>query len=79
MINLIAKKRIGFTNRETKEVLIAEPLVYATMPDWIVNDPIYNWAKEDGSIEVIEDKKSTKKNVKNDVTTTTEITEEKEK
>ena len=61
MINLIAKKRIGFTNRETKEVLIAEPLVYTTLPDWITNDPIYDWAKKDGSIEVIEAKKSKEK------------------
>lgn len=56
MIKLIAKKKIGFTNRETKKVLIAEPFAYATMPDWITKDPIYNWAKLDGSIEVVEEK-----------------------
>lgn len=79
MVKLIAKKRIGFTNRETKKVLIAEPLVYTTMPDWILNDPIYDWAKKDGSIEVVEDKKIIKKVNKSDKNTNVDTDTKDEK
>ena len=52
MVKLIAKKKIGFRNPETGEVAVAEPYAFATLPDWVAKDPMYAWAKDDGSIEV---------------------------
>lgn len=55
MIKLIAKKKIGFRNAETKEIIVAEPFAYSTLPDWIKHDPMYNWAINDGSLEIADD------------------------
>ena len=52
MINLIAKKKIGFRNGDTQEIVTAQPLEYVSLPDWIKNDPMYEWAKADGTITV---------------------------
>lgn len=52
MINLIAKKKIGFRNGDTQKIVTAQPLEYASLPDWIKNDPMYEWAKADGTITV---------------------------
>lgn len=61
-IKLIARKKIGFRNPDNKqEIIIAEPLTLSTMPDWIANDPMYAWAKADGSIEVSNTTPSTDK------------------
>lgn len=54
-INAIAKKKLGFRNGDTGEILTVEPLVYSTLPDWIKNDPMYGWAVNDGSLEVTKD------------------------
>lgn len=51
-INLIAKKRIGFRNRDTGEILAVKPLEFSTCPDWIQKDPMFKWAVADGTIEV---------------------------
>lgn len=51
-INAIAKKKLGFRNPSTGEVLIAKPLEYLTLPDWVKSDPLYQWAIKDGSLEV---------------------------
>ena len=52
MIKLVAKQKIGFRNPETGEIVTAEPYAFATLPDWITKDPMYEWAQEDGSIEI---------------------------
>lgn len=54
MIKLVAKKKIGFRNPETKEIIVATPYAFETMPDWIKNDPMYSWALKDKTIEVTE-------------------------
>ena len=51
-INLIAKKRVGFRNRDTGEILAVKPLEFSTVPDWVAKDPMYEWALADGTIEV---------------------------
>lgn len=66
MVKLIAKKKIGFTNPETKEVVIADRYAYSTLPDWIKKDPMFKWAQSDGSIEIYETEKSKTKTVKNE-------------
>ena len=52
MIKLVAKQRIGFRNPETGEIVTAEPYAFATLPDWVEKDPMYEWALADGVIEV---------------------------
>ena len=52
MIKLVAKQKIGFRNPETGEIVTAEPYAFSTLPDWIMKDPMYGWAQEDGSIEI---------------------------
>ena len=51
-INAIAKKKIGFRNGDTGEILTVSPFEYVTLPDWVVKDPIYKWAVKDGSLEL---------------------------
>lgn len=52
-IRAIAKKKLGFRNTETGEIVTASPYEYATLPDWVVKDPMYKWALQDGSLEVV--------------------------
>lgn len=54
-INAIAKKKLGFRNGDTGEILTVEPLAYSTLPDWVKLDPMYDWAVNDGSLEVTKD------------------------
>lgn len=61
MINLIAKKKIGFRNGDTQKIVTAQPLEYASLPDWIKNDPMYEWAKADGTITVASEEVELKK------------------
>ena len=60
MIKLVAKQKIGFRNPETGEIVTAEPYAFATLPDWITKDPMYEWAQEDGNIEIGSDVKDDK-------------------
>lgn len=55
MVKLVSRKKIGFRNPETKEILTANPHDFVTLPDWVKKDPLYEWAKEDGTIEVVGD------------------------
>lgn len=52
MVNLIAKKKIGFRNGDTQKIVTAQPLEYASLPDWIKKDPMYEWAQADGTITI---------------------------
>ena len=66
MVNLIAKKKIGFRNGDTGEVVVASPLEYASLPDWIIKDPMYEWAKADGTITVSGEEKKTVPEIQDD-------------
>lgn len=55
MVKLVSRKKIGFRNPETKEILTANPHEFISFPDWVKKDPLYEWAKEDGTIEVVGD------------------------
>lgn len=52
MIKAIAKKKLGFRNGDTGEIISVEPFAFATLPDWVAKDPLYGWALADGSLEV---------------------------
>lgn len=56
-INAIAKKKLGFRNGDTGEILTVSPFEYETLPDWVKKDPMFQWAVADGSIEVPKEKK----------------------
>lgn len=30
---------------------------FCDLPDWVENDPMFGWAKKDGDIEIIQDRK----------------------
>lgn len=59
-IHAIAKKKLGFRNGETGEILTVEPFQYATLPDWVKKDPMYEWSIRDGSLEVPKQEKTKK-------------------
>lgn len=40
-IRAIAKKKLGFRNPESGELVTVSPYEYATLPDWVVKDPMY--------------------------------------
>lgn len=79
MIRVFARKAFGFKNYANKgNATVAEakagipledktkPLEFANLHDWVVNDPMFQWAKQDGDIQVIENvqqEKQTEKNV----------------
>lgn len=58
-IKVIARKKLGFRNPapagKTDEIVIVEPYKFSTVPDWVEKDPLFAWAKKDGSI-VVDDK-----------------------
>lgn len=57
-INAIAKKKLGFRNGDTGEILTVSPFEYETLPDWVKKDPMFQWAVADGSLEVPKEKKA---------------------
>ena len=54
-VRLIAKKRLAFRNPEDQSFHTVMPGVFETCPDWIKKDPMFQWAKQDGSIQVADD------------------------
>ena len=55
MVRLIAKKRLAFRNPEDKTFKTVMPGVFETCPDWIKKDPMFQWALQDGSIQVADE------------------------
>lgn len=54
MIRVVSKKSLGFRNIDDNSIVTVRPLVFAELPDWVVNDPLYRWATADGTLEVVE-------------------------
>ena len=54
-VRLIAKKRLAFRNPEDQTFKTVMPGVFETCPDWIKKDPMFQWAKQDGSIQVADE------------------------
>lgn len=68
MIKLVAKKKIAFRNPaatgSSDKYFTVSPYAFTDAPDWIENDPMYDWALNDGTIEIAgdsSDKKVSKK------------------
>jgi len=66
-VRVFAKKSFEFSRRELKDgmMVVAEkattiPLAFKDLPDWVVNDPMFGWARADGDIEIIQGKAAEK-------------------
>ncbi len=60
-MRVFAKKAFEFTRRELKDgmMVVAEkattlPLSFKDLPDWVTSDPMFDWARSDGDIEIIQ-------------------------
>ena len=54
MIKAVAKRKIGFVNRETKEYFEVLPYCFVTLPEWAKYDPMYERAVRAGILELHE-------------------------
>lgn len=54
MVRIFAKKAIGFRNHETNQIIPVRALDFAELPDWVTQDPMFDWAKADSTIDVID-------------------------
>lgn len=61
MITVFANKALLFRNPRGNEEAAIKAQDIKQMPDWIVNDPLFNLAKTDGSITAMEGNKESKK------------------
>lgn len=53
MISVIAKKTLQFRNPDNAEETVkVQPMVFTTIPDWVTTDPMYEWAKASGTLQV---------------------------
>ena len=53
MLKVIAKKKLSFANPNNRqEKFTAEPYAFLDAPEWIKVDPMFEWAKKSGVIEV---------------------------
>lgn len=71
-IKAIAKKRIGL--RADGNIIMLEPLAYTELPETVQADPMFAWAKQDGTLQVLGDdepkkQKAVKKTVPEAVST----------
>lgn len=58
-IKAISKKKIGL--RAGDNIIVMEPLAYTVLPDEVQADPMFNWAKEDGTLQVVGEEEKPKK------------------
>lgn len=55
MVRIFARKAVGFRNHETNQIIPVRALDFAELPDWVEKDPMFDWAIQDGTIDVIDD------------------------
>lgn len=62
-IAIISKKKLAFRNPEKSgdKFFIVQPLVMTAAPDWVALDPMYAWAKANGTISAMEPEKAAAK------------------
>lgn len=64
-MRVFSKKKLTFINPKTKEQASVKPFTFSNLPDWASLDPLFDWAKEEGSLEVFgEDKPSVRSDKK---------------
>jgi hypothetical protein len=62
-MRVFAKKSFEFKltgNKDGRQVVAEKvttsPLSFCDLPDWVVQDPLFHWARKDGDIELIQSK-----------------------
>ena len=67
MPRVFVKKSFEFVRREKKDgvMVVAEsvttsPLSFVDLPDWVVDDLMFGWARKDGDIEIMQSKEDEK-------------------
>ena len=58
-IKAISKKKIGL--RAGDNIIVMEPLAYTVLPDEVQADPMFHWAKADGTLQVVGEEEKPKK------------------
>ena len=53
-MRVFTKKAFKFVQTPGGEFVTTKALSFTDLPDWVVKDPLFSWAKAEGSIEVIE-------------------------
>lgn len=53
-MRVFTKKAFKFVRTPGGEFVTTKALNFTDLPDWVVNDPMFGWARAEGSIEVIE-------------------------
>lgn len=64
MKRVFTKKCLEFKNRETGERVKTLPMEFCELPEWAVDDPLYQWSMTDGSLEELTEKKAGRKMAK---------------
>ncbi len=59
-MRVFSKKNFTFSNPETGETFRLRALDFAELPEWAKADPLFDWAIQEGSLEVFGEEKATK-------------------
>lgn len=60
-MRVFSKKNLEFKNPAGSEKVRLRTMEFANLPEWAVKDPLFMWAKAEGSLEVLgEDKPAVK-------------------
>ena len=60
-MRVFSKKNLEFTNPGSGEKVRLRTMEFANLPEWVAKDPLFLWAKAEGSLEVMgEDKPAAK-------------------
>lgn len=58
-IRAFCKKNLAFTHpSEPNTQFKVKMMDFTTLPDWVAKDPLFTWAKQEGSLEVLEEKQA---------------------
>lgn len=59
-MRVFSKKNFEFINPETKEKVRLRNMEFDNVPEWVQVDPLFTWAQQEGSLEVLGEDKPAK-------------------
>lgn len=59
-MRVFSKKNLEFTNPGSGEKVRLRTMEFANLPEWAAKDPLFLWAKAEGSLEVMGEDKPVK-------------------
>lgn len=59
-MRVFSKKNFEFSNPANGEKIRLRTMEFANLPEWAAKDPLFLWAKAEGSLEVMGEDKSAK-------------------